>query len=223
MSCAPAAKACWKSCRPPEFSPAAIGMPPSARTRARPAWSSGGQTGSSSQVRSNVRNCTRPVDRLGHRPGAVDIHHQPRVRTDRLARGADHRHVDFVQLDVAIAARHGTLRGRADQIRRAVAQQAGIGGQVRPRRRRPTAATTAARPLCRRCPTARCRAPTARTDAARCGRTNGMSSTAARAGRQCRAHPGRGPPAQVACRTPSWWRRRRRGRIPRPSLPAPGR
>jgi hypothetical protein len=36
MSCAPASKACRKSCGPAAFAPSAMGVPPSRRTRAKP-------------------------------------------------------------------------------------------------------------------------------------------------------------------------------------------
>ena len=77
-----------------------------------------------------VAHAVRHVDRLPHRPGAVGVHHQARVGADRLARGAHLRHGDLVQLDVAIAARGGAFAGGGDHGCLAVAQQAGIGGEM---------------------------------------------------------------------------------------------
>ena len=69
-----------------------------------------------------------------HGPRAVGVDHQPCIRPDRLARGAHLRHGDLVQLDVAVAACHGAFAGGGDHACLAVAQQAGIAGQMRHRR-----------------------------------------------------------------------------------------
>ena len=67
------------------------------------------------------------LDGLRHGPGATGVDRERDVRADRLARGGDFRDADFVQLDVAVAARDRCGAVVPHHIGVAVAQQAGIG------------------------------------------------------------------------------------------------
>ena len=116
-------------------------------------------------------------------------------------RGAHHRQLDLVQLDIAIAPRHrARSQAGGDDGGRAVAQQAGIGGQVGARRRAPQPPQRQPGGLAGDVPqrdVERRQRVDVRPVAAEQSAT---SWPAARAARRCRARPGRGSPAQAGCR-----------------------